>query len=137
MGNGNRAVEHVVSACINNAGGDIKKLRDELLVLCNKLKEGDNDENVHHLRSIETHSKSAIEQIQEKREMLVDLKTRQPSPTIIPGTAVETKMVKTEPASPSVEELDTSTQETVMSRLLESIFCIVIDDNIIYLQLPP
>ena len=120
MGNGNRDVEHVVSACINNADGDIKKLRDELLALCNKLKEGDDDENVHHLRSIETHSKSAIEQIQEKREMLVDLKTRQPSPTMIPGTAEETKMVKTGPASPSVEELDTSTQKTIMSRLLES-----------------
>ena len=125
---------------IETAGGDIKKHRDELLALCNKLKEGDDDENIHHLRSIDALSKSAIEQIKEKREMLADLKTRQPSPTMIPpqlGTAEETKIVKTEPASPSVEELDASTQETVMSRLLESMFCIVIDDNIIYLQLLP
>ena len=129
-------LEHLAED-IETAGGDIKKLRDELLVLCNELKEGDDDENIHHLRSIETRSKSAIEQIKEKREMLVDLKTRQPSPTMIPpqlGTAEETKMVKTEPASPSVEDLDTSTQETVMSRLLESTFCIIIEDNNYYLS---
>ena len=112
---------------INNAGGDIEKLRDDMLGLCDKLKE---DETVRHLRyKIEILSKSAIEQMKEKTEtidmLLADLKTLQPS-SILPqlGTAEETMlMVKTEPASPSVEELDTSTQETVLGRLLESMFC--------------
>ena len=116
-------LDHLAKDIETVAGGDIKKLRDELLALCDKLKEGDDDENVHHLRSIETRSKSAIEHMKEKKEMFADLKTRQPSPTMIPpqlGTAEETKVVKTEPASPSVEELDTSTQETVLGKLLES-----------------
>ena len=115
---------------INNAGGDIEKLRDDMLDLFDKLKEGDIDENVRHLRyKTEIFSKSAIEQIKEKAEtsemLLADLKTLQPS-SIPPqlGTAEETMpMVKTEPASPSVKELDTSTQETVLGRLLESMFC--------------
>ena len=115
---------------INNAGGDIEKLRDDMLDLCDKLKEGDIDENVRHLRyKTEIFSKSAIEQIKEKAEtidmLLADLKTLQPS-SILPqlGTAEETMpMVKTEPASPSVKELGTSTQETVLGRLLESMFC--------------
>ena len=101
-----------------------------MLDLCDKLKEGDIDENVRHLRyKTEILSKSAIEQIKEKTEtnkmLLADLKTLQPS-SIPPqlGTAEETMpVVKTEPASPSVEELDTSTQEAVLGRLLESMFC--------------
>ena len=115
---------------INHAGGDIEKLRDDMLDLFDKLKEGDVDENIRHLRyKTEIFSKSAIEQIKEKTEtiemLLADLKTLQPS-SILPqlGTAEETMpMVKTEPASPSVKELDTSTQETVLGRLLESTFC--------------
>ena len=100
-----------------------------MLDLFDKLKEGDIDENVRHLRyKTEILSKSAIEQIKEKTEtidmLLADLKTLQPS-SIPPqlGTAEETVVVKTEPASPSVKELDTSTQETVLGRLLESMFC--------------
>ena len=91
-----------------------------MLDLFDKLKEGDIDENVHHLRyKTEIFSKSAIEQIQEMREtnemLLVDLKTLQPS-SILPqlGTAEETVVEK---------ELETSTQETVLGRLLESVFC--------------
>ena len=111
---------------INHAGGDIEKLRDDMLDLCDKVKE---DETVRHLRyKIEILSKSAIEQIKEKTEtidmLLADLKTLQPS-SIPPqlGTAEETVVVKTEPASPSVKELDTPTQETVLGRLLEPMFC--------------
>ena len=115
---------------INNAGGDIEKLRDDMLDLCDKLKEGDIDENVRHLRyKTEIFSKSAIEQIKEKTEtnemLLADLKTLQPS-SILPqlGTAEETMpMVKTEPASPSVEDLGTLTKESDTSRLLESTLC--------------
>ena len=91
-----------------------------MLDLFDKLKEGDIDENVRHLRyKTEILSKSAIKQIKEKTEtnemLLVDLKTLQPS-SILPqlGTAEETVVEK---------ELETSTQETVLGRLLESVFC--------------
>ena len=91
-----------------------------MLDLFDKLKEGDIDENVRHLRyKTEILSKSAIEQIKEKTEtnemLLADLKTLQPS-SILPqlGTAEETVIMK---------ELETSTQETVLGRLLESVFC--------------
>ena len=91
-----------------------------MLDLFDKLKEGDIDENVRHLRyKTEIFSKSAIEQIKEMREtnemLLADLKTLPPS-SILPqlGTAEETVVEK---------ELETSTQETVLGRLLESMYC--------------
>ena len=91
-----------------------------MLDLFDKLKEGDIDENVRHLRyKTEILSKSAIKQIKEKTEtnemLLVDLKTLQPS-SVLPqlGTAEETVVEK---------ELETSTQEPVLGRLLESMFC--------------
>ena len=79
-----------------------------MLALCDKLKEGDVDENVRHLKyKIQLLSKSATEQIVEKVESeetptLVDIKRRQPSPAPPqPGTAEESKMAKIEPASPT------------------------------------
>ena len=110
-------------------GGDIEKLRDDSLALCDKLMDGDIDTNAHHLRyKIEILSKSAIEQIKEKTEtnemLLADLKKLQESsnpPQLGPvHGAVE---VKTEPPSPGTEQFDTSTQETDTSKLLESTLC--------------
>ena len=100
-----------------------------MLALCDKLKEGNIDRNVRHLRyKAEIILKSAIEQIKEKTEtnemLLTDLKKLQPS-SILPqlGPQEDTEAIKTEPPSPGVGEFDTSTQETATSRLLESIFC--------------
>ena len=109
--------------CICTAGGDIEKLRDELLALCDKLKEGDIDRNVHHLRyKAESVIQSAIEQLKEKTEtiemLLADLKEYQASS--IPaqlGAGEETEVVKTEPPSQGVEEFSTSTDT---SRSLET-----------------
>ena len=97
-----------------------------MFALCDKLKEEDIDETVRHLRyKIEILSKSAIEQIKEKTEtsemLLTDLKASSILPQL--GTAEEAIVVKIEPASPSVKELGTLTQETDTSRLLESTFC--------------
>ena len=109
--------------CFYNAGGDIEKLWDELLALCDKLKEGDIDKNVRHLKyKIETLSKSATEQMKEKAESeetpLVDTKKRLPSPTPPqPGTAEETKITKIEPASSS---MITPTEATALSKPSES-----------------
>ena len=112
-----------------NAGRDVEKLRDELLTLCDKLMEGDVDENVRHLRfKIENFSKVAIEQIKEGTEnnketvsSLMDIKARQPSlAPSQPRTEEERKMAKTEPSSPSRM---TSTKETTLSKLSKSILC--------------
>ena len=116
-----------------------------MLDIFDKLKEGDIDENVRHLRyKTEIFTKSAIEQIKEMREtnemLLADLKTLQPS-SILPqlGTAEETVVVKTKLVSPSVEELNTSTQETIMGWLLETTFLytVLFRCLCLYLQLLP
>ena len=97
-----------------------------MLALCDKLKEGDVDENIRHLKyKIELLSKSATEQIEEKAESeetpspVVDIKRRQPSPA--PPQPERTIVTKSEPSRPSLKEFDTSTQETDTSKLLESI----------------
>ena len=90
--------------------------------------EGDVHENVHQLRyKIEIFSKSAIQQIKETSENKetvspsVGIKKRLPSPAPPqPGTPKESKMAKTEPASPS---MITSTEETTLSKPAESAFC--------------
>ena len=106
---------------INNAGGDIEKLRDDILDLFDKLKEGDIDENVRYSRY--KLLKVAIMQIKENTETKEKLQAFfKTLPSSIPpelGTAEETM---TKPASPSVEMLDTLTQETIFGRLLESTF---------------
>ena len=111
--------------CIYTAGGDIEKLRDELLALCDKLKEGDIDRNVRHLRyKTESVLESAIEQLKEKTEtnemLLADLRKLEASsiPTQL-GAGEGTEVVKTEPPSPGVEEFSTS---TYTSRSLETMF---------------
>ena len=128
---------------IFNAGGDMKKLRDELLSLCDKLMEGDFRDNVHQLRyKIEIFSKSAIEQIKATAESketvspLVAVKKRRPSPAPPqPQTLMEDKMTKTEPASPS---MITPTGETALSKLAKSKFCNWYSGYIVYrLQLLP
>ena len=109
----NHCKEWEVECTSFDAGGDIEKLRDELLSLSDKLKEGDVDENVRNLRKIEKLSKSAIEEIEAKTETgmpVVDVKRHLPSPAPPePGTAEGSKMAKTEPGSPSsVEEVSSS-----------------------------
>ena len=96
---------------VDTAGGDIEKFRDELLAMCDKLSEED---IVRHLRyNIEMLSKSAIEQISEQTRihmmLLADFEKLQ---------LKETVMIKSEPASPSVMELGTSTQVTARSKPL-------------------
>ena len=94
-----------------------------MLTLCDKLKEGDIDRNVHHLRyKAESVLQSAIEQLKEKTEttemLLADLKEYQASSIPAqPGAGEETEVVKTEPLSLSVEEFSTSTDS---SRSLET-----------------
>ena len=105
MGNGNGKIECVLSTFCT-AGGDIEKLRNELLSLCDKLKEGDLDENVCHLRyKIENFSKLAIEQMKENaesKEAVVDIKGRLPSPAPPQPERVENAdRAKKEPGSPS------------------------------------
>ena len=99
------------------AGGDIEKLRNELVSLCDKLKEGDLDENVRHLRyKIENFSKLAIEQMKENaesKEEVVDIKGCLPSPAPPQPEKVENAdRAKKEPGSPSgttpAEESDLS-----------------------------
>ena len=101
-----------------DAGGDIEKLRDELLSLSDKLKEGDVEVNIHNLRKIEKLSKSAIEEIEAKTETgmpVVDVKRRLPSPAPPePGTAEWNKMAKREPGPPS------SVEEASLSKLSNS-----------------
>ena len=113
---------------IYTAGGDIEKFRDKLLSLCDKLMEGDVDENICHLRyKIEIFTKLAIEQIKESAEnkeavsSLTDSKRRRLSPAPLqPGRVENTNMAKTEPASPSRMTL---TEETALSKLSKSTFC--------------
>ena len=105
MENRNGKFECVLSTFCT-AGGDIEKLRNELLSLCDKLMEGDIDENVHHLRyKIENFSKLAIEQIKESaesKEAVVDIKRRLPSPAPPQPERVENAdRAKKEPGSPS------------------------------------
>ena len=120
MGNGIGKFECV---CICTAGGDIEKLRDDSLALCDKLKEGDIDTNARYLHyKIEMLSKSAIEQLKEKTEinemLLADLRKLEASS--IPaqlGAGEGTEVVKTEPPSPGVKEFSTSIDS---SRSLET-----------------
>ena len=107
---------------IDIVGGDVKKLGDELLSLCDKLEAL--NENVEPLREkISNLSKSAIEQIKEKKEanekLLADLNRRQP----LFGVPSQLEETMTEPGSPCEEKFDASTEVTNMSRLLESTFC--------------
>ena len=101
-----------------DAGGDIETLRDQLHSLTDKLKEEDVDENVSNLRKIEKLSKSAIEEMEAKTETgmpVVDVKRRLPSPAPPEsGTAEGSKVIKTEPGSPSTM---TSVEETSSSKL--------------------
>lgn len=110
-----------------DAGGDIETLRDQLHSLTDKLKEGDVDENVRHLRKIEKLSKSAIEDMEAKTETgmpVVDVKRRLPSPAPPEsGTAEGSKVIKTEPGSPSTM---TSVEETPLSKLSNSTFILTI-----------
>ena len=102
-------------------GGDIEKLRDDSLALCDKLMDGDIDTYARHLRyKIEILSKSAIEQIKDKTEtnemLLDDLKKLQESsssPQLEPAKG--TDVIKT--------DFNTSSQETDTSKLLESLLC--------------
>ena len=109
--------------CICTTGGDIEKLRDDSLALCDKLKEGNINTNARYLRyKIEMLSKSAIEQLKEKTEtnemLLADLRRLEASsiPTQL-GAGEGTEVIKTEPPSPDVEEFSTSTDT---SRSLET-----------------
>ena len=94
-----------------------------MLALCDKLKEGDIDKNVHHLRyKTESVLESAIEQLKEKTEtnemLLADLKKLEASSILPqPGAGEETEVVKTESPSPGVEEFSSSTDT---SRSLET-----------------
>ena len=106
------------------AGGDICKLGDESLALCDKLKEGgDTEEKIRHLQyKIEVLKTSAIEQLKEKTEtnemLLADLRKLEASSIPAqPGAGEGTEVVKTEPPSPGVEEFSTSTEK---SRSLET-----------------
>ena len=106
------------------AGGDICKLGDESLALCDKLKEGgDTEENIRHLRyKIEVLKTSAIKQLKVKTEtnkmLLADLRKFEASSILPwPGAGEGTEVVKTEPPSLGVEEFSTSTDT---SRSLET-----------------
>ena len=118
MGNGNGKFECVLSTFCT-AGGDIEKLRNELLFLCDKLMEGDIDGNVRHLRyKIENFSKLAIEQMKENaesKEAVVDIKQRLPSPAPPQPERVENAdMAKKMPGSPS---RTTPAEESDLSKL--------------------
>ena len=95
-----------------------------MLSLCDKLKEGDVDENIHHLKyKIESLTNSAIEQLKENRatnEMLLEDLKRLQSSSILPQLGPEEGAmgIKTEPASPSIEyqhQLETPTNLTGVS----------------------
>ena len=98
-----------------------------MLALCDKLKEGDDNENVCHLENVEVLSKSAIEQIKEKtkiKEMpfsVMDIEKHDmlclPSPAP-PRAQPKKSTIKSEPPSSYLKELDTSIQGTDSSKLL-------------------
>ena len=97
----------------------MEKLRNELFSLCDKLKEGDIDENIHHLRyKIKNFSKLAIEQMKENtesKEAVVDIKRRLPSPAPPQPERVESAdRAKKEPGSPS---RTTPAEESDLSKL--------------------
>ena len=100
-------------------------LRDEYISLFDKLKEGDIDENIRHLKyKFESFSKSAIEQLKEKsvtNEMLLeDLKELQSSLVQSQLGEVGGSMVMKEPSSPPVEyqQLEPQTSMSMMNSLL-------------------
>ena len=106
-------------------------LRDECVSFIDKLKEGDIDENIRHLKyKFKSFSKSAIEQLKEKsatNEMLLeDLKELQSSlvqPQL--GEEVGGSMVmKDEPSSPPMEYQQVEPQ-TSMS-MINSLLCCVL-----------
>ena len=101
---------------INAIDGDIGRLRDELLAMCDKLREGDIVRSLQY--TIEKLSKSAIEQIREQtrinKMLSADLQELQL------GTAEETMVVKTEPASLSMMESDSSTGAIGICRFILS-----------------
>ena len=100
-----------------DVGGDVKRLSDELLTLCSQLEAL--NENVNPIRhKIEMLSKSAVEQIKEKKEanemLLADLNSQRQSSSILPQLA-PTEVTMMEPDSPC-EEPSTVTEVTNMSR---------------------
>ena len=101
-------------------------LRDEYISLFDKLKEGDINENVRHLKyKFESFSKLAIEQLKEKsatNEMLLeDLKGLQSSLQL--GEVGGSMVMKEEPSSPPVEYQQLEPQ-TSMSMINSS--CVVL-----------
>ena len=127
----------VIGFCTCSADGDVEKVIEECISLCDKLKDGNYDENIRHLKyKLANLSKLATEQLNEKSStidmLLADLKeTSQTNDTLLEDLkrlqsllvqlerVKDTTVVKKEPFSPSIvyKHLEHQTSMSMMMSL--------------------